>query len=339
MALGDRTKPLIPLTLAAGLALLAGCDNLLGWKLLQETARNPPQPSPQIDQQSSPNSQASPITQTACEAYPGFAYVREGEFIAGSDRPERDYAYQISAAATAKEPDAIAAAEQALRAKGWFDNEPERQKRSLPSFCLAEHPITNQEYQVFVRATGHRPPDISPQEYQAQGFLAHRYEAVEPYRWQGMQYPPGKGQHPVVLVSYEDALAYARWRSQRDGAAYRLPTQGEWEKAARGSDGRYFPWGNQWRDEATNWANSSANHHSFKGTSPVGAYPLSRSPYGIEDMAGNVFEFTSTLSDLDQVILKGCAWDDLPGFCRAAYQHDRPINARHILFGFRLVVE
>ncbi|MGI8936560.1 MAG: SUMF1/EgtB/PvdO family nonheme iron enzyme, partial [Phormidesmis sp.] len=62
-------------------------------------------------------------------------------------------------------------------------------------------------------------------------------------------------------------------------------------------------------------------------------------PYGIEDMAGNVFEYTSTLTDESEVILKGCGWDDYPGFCRAAYQHDRPIDSRHILFGFRLVVE
>ena len=66
----------------------------------------------------------------------------------------------------------------------------------------------------------------------------------------------------------------------------------------------------------------------------------SRSPYGVEDMAGNVFEYTSTLrSQIVRTVsvMKGCSWDDLPGFCRAAYFHTRPIQSRHILFGFRLV--
>jgi toxoflavin biosynthesis protein ToxD len=140
-----------------------------------------------------------------------------------------------------------------------------------------------------------------------------------------------------VLVSYEDALNYTKWLSQRDGVTYRLPTAQEWEKAARGTDGRYFPWGNEWRDDATNWQGRPE-----QGTSAVGAYPLSRSVYGVEDMAGNVFEYTSTLvtqGGKQYSVLKGCAWDDLPGFCRAAYAHTRRINAKHILFGFRLVKE
>lgn len=76
------------------------------------------------------------------------------------------------------------------------------------------------------------------------------------------------------------------------------------------------------------------------GTIAIAAFPLSRSPYGVEDMAGNVFEYTSTLvGDDAEVVMKGCSWDDLPGFCRAAYRHTRPADSRHILFGFRLVLE
>ena len=175
-------------------------------------------------------------------------------------------------------------------------------------------------------------------DYQAQGFLVHDYDEVEAYLWQAENYPSGQGQHPVVLVSYEDALAYAEWRSQRDGVTYRLPTAAEWEKAARGTDGRYFPWGNQWQNEATNWARNDPY-----GTSAIAAFPLSQSPYGVEDMAGKVFLKTSFPVDnsngTQEVLLKGCSWDDFPGFCRAAYQHDRPTDSRHILFGFRLVLE
>ncbi len=274
------------------------------------------------------------LTQADCEAQAGFAFVAGGDFIAGSDRTERDYAYQISAAGAADSPEEAPEIEAKYRAQGWFDREQARQTVTLPAFCLSQNLVTNANYQQFMQATGHREPGISAAEYQAQGFLVHDYSEVVPYLWQGGQYPSGQSEHPVVLISYEDALAYIEWRSHQDGLSYRLPTALEWEKAARGTDGRYFPWGSEWRDDGTNWSKNGP-----MGTSAVAAYPLSRSAYGIEDMAGNVFEYTSTLTDEPQVILKGCGWDDYPGFCRAAYQHDRPIDSRHILFGFRLAVE
>ncbi len=278
----------------------------------------------------------SPITQAECESHAGFAFVGAGDFLAGSDRTEREYAYRITAEGFAESPATVAQAEAGYRRQGWFDRESDLQTVNLPAFCLSENLITNTDYQVFVRATGHRSPGISAEDYQAQEFLVHDYSTVEPYLWQADEYPARQGQHPVVLVSYEDALAYADWRSQRDGVSYRLPSDLEWEKAARGNDGRYFPWGSDWRNDGTNWAKNGPT-----GTSAIGAFPLSRSPYGIEDMAGNVFEYTSTLVDkpTPEVILKGCGWDDYPGFCRAAYEHDRPLDSRHILFGFRLVLE
>ncbi|MGC1308834.1 MAG: SUMF1/EgtB/PvdO family nonheme iron enzyme [Phormidesmis sp.] len=281
------------------------------------------------------------VTQLDCEANAGFAFVAGGDFVAGSDRTERDYAYRISAEGFADAPADIAKAEAGYRKRGWFDQERERQTVNLPAFCMSENLITNADYQVFVRATGHAVPGISAEAYQTQGFLVHDYREVEPYLWRGDQYPAGQGQHPVVLVSYEDALAYIEWRSQQDGVTYRLPTDLEWEKAARGTDGRYFPWGSEWRNDGTNWAKNGP-----AGTSAIATYPASRSPDGIEDMAGNVFEYTRTLVNsatadgpIAEVILKGCGWDDYPGFCRAAYEHDRPINSKHILFGFRLIIE
>ncbi|NEQ54417.1 MAG: formylglycine-generating enzyme family protein [Leptolyngbya sp. SIO3F4] len=275
------------------------------------------------------------ITQADCETVPGFAYVEGGEFIAGSDRTERDYAYRISAEGFADVPEDIAAAEAGYRQRKWFEREPGRRTENLPAFCMGQNLITNTDYQVFVQATGHRSPGISAAEYQEQSFLVHPYGDVEPYLWQGDQYPAGQENHPVVLVSYGDAMAYAEWKSTQDGVSYRLPTALEWEKAARGKDGRYFPWGSEWQDDGTNWAKNGPY-----GTSEVGAYPLSQSTYGIEDMAGNVFEYTGTLTRSGaKVLLKGCSWDDFPGFCRAAYQHDRPVESRHILFGFRLVIK
>lgn len=282
--------------------------------------------------------EAMPMERDRCEAQSGFVFVPAGEFIAGSDRAERDYAYQISAEVLADTPTAIADAEARLRQSRWFEFEPNRQSLDLPAFCIHQQLVTNQDYQAFVVATGHRPPGISAADYQAQGFLVHPYQAVEPYLWEAQAYPLGEADYPVVLVSYTDAVDYAQWKGTQDGQSYRLPTATEWEKAARTEDGRYFPWGNQWQADATNWAQQGEYR-----TSPISAYPLSRSVYGVDDMAGNVFEYTSTLqtgqNDSRQSVMKGCSWDDLPGFCRAAYRHNRPTESRHILFGFRLVME
>lgn len=275
------------------------------------------------------------ITRSECEEDSSFVYIPAGQFIFGSDRRERDFAYLISAQAIAHNPQAIAQAEQKLRHKNWFGRENPRQSSSLPSFCLSRNLVTNQEYQQFIQATDRQPPGISEADYQQQGFLVHPYSKVKAFLWSQDTYPDGTDQHPVVLVSYQDALAYAQWKGEQTGKNYRLPTAVEWEKASRGDDGRYFPWGNNWLDEATNTATSRLNY-----TSPVASFPLDQSIYGVNDLAGNVFEYTSTLQWGDtRVVMKGCSWDDLPGFCRAAYQHTRPLNSRHILFGFRLVQE
>ena len=285
-----------------------------------------------------PQSASSPqlITSQNCQTDDSFVFIPKGEFILGSDLQERDYAYSISAQAIAPEKKAIAQAEKKLRQAGWFDRETARQTESLPGFCISRNLVTNEEYQAFIKETNHQAPGITAVEYQKQGFLVHPYSQVKAFLWtNGTTYPTGKEQHPVVLISYEDALAFADWKKEKTGATYRLPTASEWEKAARGKDGRYFPWGNNWQDDGTNSAVSNLNY-----TSAIATYPLSRSPYNVEDMAGNVFEFTSTLKRQGtRVVMKGCSWDDLPGFCRAAYQHTRPKTSRHILFGFRLVKE
>jgi formylglycine-generating enzyme required for sulfatase activity len=95
----------------------------------------------------------------------------------------------------------------------------------------------------------------------------------------------------VVNVSWHDALAYCGWLSDVTGLAYRLPNEPEWEKAARGSDGRIYPWGNAWDPERCN----SAEGNDTEDTTPVGAYPLGASPYGLQDMIGNVWEWTRSL--------------------------------------------
>lgn len=276
-----------------------------------------------------------PMTAERCQAQPGFIFIAAGTVIVGSDRAERDYGYRISAEAIGDTPTAVSQAAIRLRQRGWFEGERQRQQVDVAAYCMAQTPVTQADYQQFVAATGHPSPGISEAAYQEQGFLVHPYEAVKPYLWSENGPSPTLAEHPVVLVSHEDAVAYAAWRGGQDGVTYRLPTDLEWEKAARGDDGRYFPWGSQWQADATNWGGNEP-----EGTSAVGAFPRSTSPFGVEEMAGNVFEFTSTRSsDGSEVVMKGCSWDDWPGFCRAAYRHTRPVQSRHILFGFRLVME
>ena len=263
-----------------------------------------------------------------------FLPVPGGPFIEGSDRDEREVGYVISGEGAARSAEDIPRITQRLRDRRWFEWEEPRGTASVEPLCLQRKPVTNAEYLAFVLDTGHRIPHISAADYQQQGFLHHPYSRAQTYLWRDGQPPSGELDHPVVLVSYTDALSYARWLGERDGVRYRLPTRQEWEKAARGTDGRYFPWGDTWRDDATNWAQSGYR------SSPVGGYEASRGPYGHDDMAGNVFEWTATLRQPENAVarsvLKGCSWDDLPGFCRGAYQHTRPIHSRHILFGFRL---
>jgi formylglycine-generating enzyme required for sulfatase activity len=123
----------------------------------------------------------------------------------------------------------------------------------------------------------------------------------------------------------------ARPRSRRIEHALG-PSEAEWEKATRGTDGRHFPW-NEWHPEYL----YAANRVGY--TTPAGRYPQGQSPHGILDAAGSVFEWTGTDFDDEKVVLKGCSWDDEGGICHAASRHGRLPETRHILIGFRCVCE
>ena len=105
--------------------------------------------------------------------------------------------------------------------------------------------------------------------------------------WDGASPKPGEERLPVANVSYEDARQFAAWRSKRDGVTYRLPTEEEWEFAARGGDStRTYPWGAEWVQGYANLGGA--------GTAPVGSFPLGHTPQGLEDMIGNVWEWTAS---------------------------------------------
>ena len=239
--------------------------------------------------------------------------VGPGPFWMGSDKAERRLAYALSS--------------ETVREARWFEAERPRRRVVLPAFCIDRFLVTQAQYAGFIAATAHRPPGISREEYQRQGFLVHDYDReVTRSLWRNRTPPAGLEDHPVVLVSAEDAAAYCRWRH----SGGRLPTEAEWEKAARGDDGRSFPWGNHWDPERLSSAARGPG-----GTTPVNQYPKGISPHGVFDPVGNVFQWTSSALPDGRRILKGCAWDDEPGLCRPAFRHGRPPESRHILIGFR----
>jgi len=138
----------------------------------------------------------------------------------------------------------------------------------LPAYKIGKYPIVNQQYAKFVEHDPERRPRKAG--------------------WRFSVPPPDKLNHPVVGITWYDALAYCLWLSQETGRKYRLPTEAEWEKAARGGqDDRRYPWGNELRPDCCNYQTD--------GTTPVDQYELGQSPYGCYDMVGNVWEWTSTL--------------------------------------------
>ena len=132
-----------------------------------------------------------------------------------------------------------------------------------------KYPVTNAQFHQFVQATGCRTPLF----------------------WTDGAYPEEKADHPVVGVSYLDALAFCAWARQVTGLPIRLPTEPEWEKASRGPETRLFAWGDEWQKGMCNTKDENLND-----TAPVEQYsPQGDSPYGIADMNGNVQEWCSSL--------------------------------------------
>jgi len=196
----------------------------------------------------------------------------------------------------------------------------------LPQYAIGRYLITNYEYRAFVLDTG----------------------AKSPRHWEGNSYPDNLGDNPVVYISWHDAVAYCHWLSQKTGKPYRLPTEAEWEKAAKGTDERIWPWGNEWDTSKCNSADSRLNH-----TTPVGHFsPNGDSPYGIADMAGNVWEWCSSLyqpypyrdDDRENMkvtgdrMLRGGCFSDENTLVRCSYRYKRLPESSDRNIGFRVVV-
>ncbi len=256
---------------------------------------------------------------------PTLLEIPAGPVVIGSDRSERELAYRL---------DEAAYGHAVTRQQRWYENEPPRTTARTGPYRIMRDLVTNDDYARFVRATGHPIPDVDRQTWQAYG-LIHPYSLARRHAWSDGYPPAGRGRHPVVLVSRRDAAAYAVWLSRVTGRIWRLPTELEWEKAARGVGGAIFPWGDSFDPAKLN----SHDQGPFD-TRPVDAYVSGQSPFGMRGPAGQVFEWTATPSTEDASIVKGGSWDDSGcGVCRPAARHGRPDDLKHILIGFRLVQE
>jgi len=144
-----------------------------------------------------------------------------------------------------------------------------RHRSTVDAFWMDETEVSNEAYRVFLLATGRKLP-VDP-------------KFPDFFHWENGNFPPGLGRHPVVYVDWWDADAYC------GSVGKRLPTEAEWEKAARGTDGRRYPWGNDFDAERCN-----SLENGLGWTAPVGSHPGDVSPYGVKDMCGNVAEWTAS---------------------------------------------
>lgn len=226
----------------------------------------------------------------------------------------------------------------------------------VSEFFIGRFPVTNDEYARFVHATGHRVPAVGSLPLITLGGSESLFrDTAAPYAWTNDQPPAGHGSHPVVLTRYDDAMAYCHWLSETISRPVRLPSEAEWEKAARaGTDGLRYPWGNDIDASRANFLMDPATRPQ-RGTRPTGTYPPNA--YGLYDVCGNVWEWVTDWYSADyygqgdmrdpqgppagnQRIVRGGSWvnDDVT-MLRCAYRHKVPPDTYAYSIGFRIVCE
>ena len=224
----------------------------------------------------------------------------------------------------------------------------------VSEFFIGRFPVTNDEFARFVRATGYPAPAVRGVPLVATGGREAAFrELAAPYVWDSALPPAGRGSHPVVLVRYDDARAYCEWMSDALGRLTRLPTEAEWEKAARGGvEGCRYPWGNTIDSSQGNYLIDPSLKHQ-RGTRVTGTYGANA--YGLYDVAGNVWEWVSDWYGADYYgqgdardphgpaqgsmrIVRGGSWvNSDPSMLRCAYRHKVPPDTYAYSIGFRIV--
>lgn len=230
----------------------------------------------------------------------------------------------------------------------------------VEAFYIDKYEVTNARFQQFVDATGYRSEAerAGGGKIRAQGNGKEKWESVSDASWRS---PKGRGStivgletHPVVQVTWKDAQAYCQWTGKR------LPTEAEWEKAARGTDGRVYPWGNAPDHTRVNFCDrrcafpehDKTADDAYAETAPVGSYEAGQSPYGVYDMAGNVWEWVADWYDTtyyqrspernpqgpttgSQVVIRGGSWLYPAPTFRVPARSGVPPDRRNNNIGFR----
>jgi formylglycine-generating enzyme required for sulfatase activity len=224
-----------------------------------------------------------------------------------------------------------------------YGNESPQHRLHLPAFAISQYPITNSQYAAFVHDGGYQTQwqhcwTVDGWQWRVENSIDNPQRYGDPYDLPN---------HPVVGVSWYEALAFCAWLSHQLGRTVRLSSEAEWEKAARGANGRRYPWGDKLTREHANYAETAIN-----STSAVGIFPKGASPSGALDMAGNVWEWTSSLfkdypydsndgredpAAADRRVVRGGSFGSSQDSVRSAYRNLNLIVRRHNLVGFRVV--
>ena len=257
--------------------------------------------------------------------------IEKGEFLMGSTDEEIENAINVGAEERLSKWNVQYPEETHRILESLYKREPLQTKLILKKFEISKYPITNQQYKYFIDDTRHSPPNLD-------------YDWAKQYNWNDYMYPNGKANHPVVLIEYSDAILYCKWLSEKTNKIFRLPTEAEWEKSARYTDGRVYPWGNELNEKYCN-----INSSGFGHTLPVGLYEEGKSKYGAMDMIGNVWEWCSAIHDLPcedreplsrkyKYIVKGGSWSTDRSRTRCSYRTIDVPGTRNLLsVGFRIV--
>lgn len=267
----------------------------------------------------------------AAAMLPAFAHVPAGSFPMGT--PERELSALAKAYGGTRES---------------YREESPQHMVALPAYRIARTPVTSALYAAYVAASG-----------------------APPLGWRGATPPPGRLDHPVTGVSWEEARAFCQWLTEMttdhrlqttdrrppdpepssvvggpSSVVFRLPTEAEWERAARGADGRRFPWGDSWDTSLAN-----TREAGLLRSTPAGTFPGGASPAGCLDMAGNVWEWTGTLdapypydgrdgredaARAGRRIIRGGCYATPHGYARCACRFRMAPAMRNEFLGFRL---
>ncbi|MGD8861955.1 MAG: SUMF1/EgtB/PvdO family nonheme iron enzyme [Myxococcales bacterium] len=227
-----------------------------------------------------------------------------------------------------------------LGGQGLFENEEPVRRVQVHGFRIDRTPVTAEAYAEFVAACGALPPDNEAitaarwRELQNRFGLRLDYGHIQRFLWNGREPIPERARHPMVLVTQDEAAFYCAWRGAR------LPTEVEWERAARGPNGNIYPWGSRFDAFRVNT--------SIRGegdTIEVGSLPHGNSPEGVSDMGGHVYEWTATAypgqagQPAGQFVVKGNGWDGRGGYGRGAARLARPGEMKDVTLGFRCAAD